>query len=64
MEQRNSAGTTAVARFLSCPPSGGKWIERVLYSFGGPQGDLVFPLSTLTLDTRGNLYGTASGEGT
>ena len=45
-------------------PSRGKWIERVLYSFGGPQGDLVFPLSTLTLDTRGNLYGTASGGGT
>jgi uncharacterized repeat protein (TIGR03803 family) len=45
-------------------PSGGKWIERVLYSFGRPQGDLVFPLSTLTLDTRGNLYGTASGGGT
>jgi hypothetical protein len=45
-------------------PSRGKGIARVLYSFGDPQGDLVFPLSTLTLDTRGNLYGTASGGGT
>ncbi len=40
----------------------GKWKERVLYSFGGGS-DGAYPSGTLTLDSAGNLYGTASNGG-
>jgi uncharacterized repeat protein (TIGR03803 family) len=43
--------------------SGGKWGEKVLYSFGGFPGDLGNPAAGLTLDTNGNLYGTAKSGG-
>jgi len=62
----NLYGTTELGGFYNAgtvfelSPSRSKWTERVLYSFGR---DLICPLSTLTLDTRGNLYGTASGGG-
>jgi uncharacterized repeat protein (TIGR03803 family) len=48
--------------FELTPRSNGKWMERVLYRFrygddgGGPQSSLVF-------DSKGDLYGTASGGG-
>lgn len=35
----------------------GAWTESVLWSFGAP-GDGIFPFGTLTMDPRGNLYGT------
>jgi uncharacterized repeat protein (TIGR03803 family) len=55
------------AIFKLTPPAtqGGTWTESIIYSFcavadcadgAGPQGGLVF-------DTKGNLYGTASGGG-
>ena len=40
-------------------PSGGDWIQSVLYSFT-PQGFDVGPVGGLTFDTIGNLYGTTS----
>jgi uncharacterized repeat protein (TIGR03803 family) len=42
-------------------PSGSKWQETVLYSFGS---DLQGPVGALTFDTNGNLYGAAINGGT
>lgn len=69
----NLYGTTAVGGtgncnygcgvvFKSTPTSSGPWNESVLYSFLA-NGDGAFPLSDLTFDAAGNLYGTASGGG-
>jgi uncharacterized repeat protein (TIGR03803 family) len=44
-------------------PNGGGWTETVLYSFGlGSDG--YWPLSNLTFDAAGNLYGTTKQGGT
>lgn len=52
----DNAGTV----FELSPARGGPWKERLLYSFtGGPDG--ANPGGTLTLDSAGNLYGTAGG---
>lgn len=49
--------------FELTPASGGGWIETTIYSFTrGADGG--YPTSTLILDPRGNLYGTASQGGT
>lgn len=45
--------------FELTPGSGGNWIEQVLYTFNG-HADGGFPQSSLTLDSRGRLYGTGS----
>jgi uncharacterized repeat protein (TIGR03803 family) len=42
-------------------PTGKKWKEAVLHVFNGVDG--AVPLSRLTLDASGNIYGTASGGG-
>jgi len=42
------------------PTSGGRWQETVLYQFGTLTNDGDFPLSTLTFDAAGNLYGTTA----
>jgi len=39
----------------------GTWTKTILFNFGGSAGE--FPVSTLTLDSLGNLYGTASAGG-
>jgi len=44
--------------FELTPNSGGGWTEKVLYKFTGGK-DGAIPLSTLMLDSAGNLYGTA-----
>jgi len=43
-------------------PSGSGWTESVLYSFGA-HGDGHFPISAVTLDSSGNLYGTTMAGG-
>lgn len=43
-------------------PSGGAWIESVLYSFPSSCDSGCVPFSTLIVDTAGNLYGT-TGQG-
>jgi hypothetical protein len=44
-------------------PSDGGWIYTDLHNFtGGSDG--AYPLSSIVLDSNGNLYGTASGGGT
>jgi uncharacterized repeat protein (TIGR03803 family) len=50
-------------------PQGGSWTETVLYSFCTNKGNNVcldgnLPLSQLTLDSSGNLYGTTEYGGT
>jgi hypothetical protein len=50
--------------FELSPPavSGGNWTEAILHTFtGGRDGDA--PWAGLTMDKKGNLYGTASGGG-
>jgi uncharacterized repeat protein (TIGR03803 family) len=42
-------------------PANGGWIESVIYSFSGSDGK--YPLSGLTFDQSGNLYGTTWGGG-
>src|SRR5271166_1965825 len=44
-------------------PSGGKWTETLLYSFGAQDGDGINPYDRLLMDANGNLYGTASAGG-
>jgi uncharacterized repeat protein (TIGR03803 family) len=44
-------------------PSGGAWIESLLYSFTGPLSDGSTPAAGVILDSAGNLYGTTSGGG-
>ena len=39
-------------------PSNGSWTETIIHAFGGNDGD--FPLSGVTLDQAGNVYGTTS----
>ncbi len=68
----NGGGTYGLGTvFELSPPSppGGAWTEAVLYSFCPNNGnynclDGAVPLSQLTLDAAGNLYGTTSTGGT
>jgi len=54
----NNAGTV----YEITPARGGKWKERLLYSFTvGADG--ANPSGTLTFDSAENLYGTAEGGG-
>lgn len=47
------------------PSSGGVWAETIIHSFTGglTNGDGDYPISSLTFDTAGNLYGTTMGGG-
>jgi len=51
--------------FELSPEAGGKWTEKILYSFEGGVGDGVgdSPGSALSLDAAGNLYGTTGSGG-
>jgi uncharacterized repeat protein (TIGR03803 family) len=55
------------AVFQLTPGAGGKWSEKVIYSFTG-KSDGMNPLGSLIFDAAGNLYGTTSrgalGSGT
>jgi uncharacterized repeat protein (TIGR03803 family) len=48
--------------FKLTPTASGPWNESVVYSFLA-NGDGAYPLSNLTFDASGNLYGTTSGGG-
>jgi uncharacterized repeat protein (TIGR03803 family) len=49
--------------FKLTPNTTGGYTEKVIYSFGGTSGDGQNPFTGLTLDTKGNLYGTTSDGG-
>ena len=55
-------GNGAVFKLVRPKASGGQWTEKVLYSFGS--GDGTVPVSGVTLDAKGNVYGTNSAGGT
>ena len=56
------AGNGTVFKLIAPRKKGGKWIEKVLYRFGtGTDG--ATPLSAVTMDAAGNLYGTTSMGG-
>lgn len=52
---RSDAGTV-----YQLTPAGGKWTERTLYNFVGP--DFTHPIGNLIFDRSGNLYGTTIGD--
>jgi uncharacterized repeat protein (TIGR03803 family) len=55
-------GSGTVFELLPPAVSGGNWTEAILHTFtGGRDGDT--PVAGLTMDKRGNLYGTASAGG-
>jgi uncharacterized repeat protein (TIGR03803 family) len=61
-----SGGSANLGTVFQLSPShhGQVWTESVLYSFlGSSTGDAANPTSSLTLDTKGNLYGTTTHGG-
>jgi len=50
--------------FELSPGTGGKWTEKILYSFGVSLADGKIPEAGLIFDSKGNLYGTTSVGGT
>jgi uncharacterized repeat protein (TIGR03803 family) len=47
--------------FELSPAAGGNWAEKILHNFNYNGGDGVQPVSGLTFDGAGNLYGAAGG---
>jgi uncharacterized repeat protein (TIGR03803 family) len=58
----NSHGDGLVYRLAPPTSATGAWSETVLLQFGGLDGD--YPLSGLTLDSSGNIFGTTGNGGT
>jgi uncharacterized repeat protein (TIGR03803 family) len=55
-------GANNVGTVFKLTPSGNSWTYADLHDFtGGTDG--AYPISSVTLDASGNLYGTASAEG-
>lgn len=52
-------GVNGTGAIFELSPSGDKWQEKVLYSFGTYPAHLVGPVGALTFDANGNLYGAA-----
>jgi uncharacterized repeat protein (TIGR03803 family) len=46
------------------PGRHGQWTETILYTFPGDQDSEGGPMGALTLDSKGNLYGTTVGDDT
>ena len=57
-----SNGNGTVFKLTVPKKANGKWKEKVLYSFGSGT-DGTTPVSGVTLDSKGNIYGTASAGG-
>jgi len=55
---------TAGTVFELSPGTGGTWTEKVLYEFGATATDAALPVAGLTIDAKGNLYGTTFAGGT
>jgi uncharacterized repeat protein (TIGR03803 family) len=50
--------------FELSPGTNGKWVEKVLHSFGATSSDGQRPYEALIFDSTGNLYGTTFAGGT
>jgi uncharacterized repeat protein (TIGR03803 family) len=52
--------------FSLTPPTtpGGNWTEAILHAFTGLNGEGSYPLTGLTLNSSGALFGTTSAGGT
>jgi uncharacterized repeat protein (TIGR03803 family) len=44
-------------------PTGGEWMEKILYSFPQSKYDATGPFASVVFDAAGNLYGTTSSGG-
>ena len=61
---RGGANNLGLAFELSPPATtGGKWKEKMLYSFGASSTDGILPRAGLIMDANGDLYGTTYGGG-
>ncbi|MFZ0314854.1 MAG: choice-of-anchor tandem repeat GloVer-containing protein [Candidatus Korobacteraceae bacterium] len=56
-------GANGSGSVFKLTPSNGVWTETVLHSFSFGDGDGAQPLGGVTLDSNGNIYGTASDGG-
>jgi uncharacterized repeat protein (TIGR03803 family) len=57
-------GATGNGTVFVLHPTETGWAEKVLYSFGTTTNDVLNPYASLTMDSSGNLYGTAENGGT
>ena len=62
-EQGGANNAGAVFELSTCPRCRG-WSEKILYSFGATASDGVSPISSLLMDSSGNLFGTTFAGGT
>jgi uncharacterized repeat protein (TIGR03803 family) len=60
----SAGGAYGSGTVFELSPSGSKWTERVLHSFGSHANDLGDPEGSLVFDGSGNLYGTGLFGGT
>lgn len=58
-----SGGANYEGTVYRMQPAASSFTESVLYSFGSQPYDPAHPLSSLFMDSKGNLYGTGSGGG-
>jgi uncharacterized repeat protein (TIGR03803 family) len=56
-------GMPGAGAVFELSPSGGSWIEKVLYNFGSSEALGIFPFGNMTFDSVGNLYGSTSMGG-
>lgn len=58
-----NGGARGAGLAFELTPSGDRWTEKDLYSFGGREGDGGFPSGTLLLSSSGRLYGETQSGG-
>jgi hypothetical protein len=58
-----SSGCGTVFQLTPPATAGGAWMETVIYSFAGPNGDGAYPMAGLVLGENGVLYGTTAYGG-
>ncbi len=56
-------GTYGNGTVFKMTPSGGGWSESVIHSFNPADGEGALPMSGVTFDGAGNMYGTTFGGG-